>query len=184
MKFQNLVGEKFGKLTVVKYLGQVRTGQSKWLCRCDCPEQNFHEAIGSHLKVGNIKSCGCLNVGEARSLANTTHGMSTTPEWNSYHSAKKRCNPKFSHISNYANWSGRGIEFRFSSFEEFFAAVGPRPEPKKLYSLDRFPDNDGHYEKGNVRWATKKQQANNRRCDNCTFLKARITELEKRLGEK
>lgn len=174
MKFQNLVGQKFNKLEVKQYLGQVKSGQSRWLCLCDCG--NTHEAIGSHLKTGNIKSCGCLNTGEARSRASTIHGGYNTPEYTSYHSAKKRCNPKF--VAKYADWSGRGIEFRFTSFEEFLEEVGPRPEPKHLYSLDRFPNNDGHYEKGNVRWATKKQQALNRRCDRCTVLLARIKELE------
>jgi len=106
--------------------------------------------------------------------------MSFTPEWNSFHAAKKRCTSSTS--KSFADYGGRGIEFRFKSFEEFFAEVGPRPEPKFLYSLERI-DNDGHYECGNVRWATKKQQARNRRCDKCQIFLARIKELEKRLAE-
>jgi len=179
MKFQNLVGQKFNLLTVREYVGKNGIGQSRWQCQCDCGK--YHDALAHHLKSGSVKSCGCLNTGDARREASTTHGMSTTPEWNSYHAAKKRCNPQFAHVQNNADWSGRGIEFRFTSFEEFFAEVGPRPEPKHLYSLDRFPNNDGHYEKGNVRWATKKQQALNRRCDRCTVLLARIKELENQL---
>jgi hypothetical protein len=105
--------------------------------------------------------------------------MSFTPEWTSFHAAKKRCtNPKF---KQFADYGGRGIEFRFKSFEEFFAEVGPRPEPKFKYSLERI-DNNSHYEVGNVRWATKKQQARNRRCDKCELLLARIKELEARLA--
>jgi hypothetical protein len=178
MKFQDLVGQRFNKLIVIQYVGKNPRGQSRWLCQCDCGKT--HEALASHLKVGNIKSCGCLNTGNARREASTTHGMSFTPEWNSYHSAKKRCNPKF--VEKYYDWSGRGIEFRFHSFEDFFAEVGPRPEPKHQYSLDRFPNNDGHYEKGNVRWATKKQQACNRRCDRCEILLSRIRDLEVRIA--
>lgn len=178
MRFQDLTDKKFGKLTVVRYVGKVKSGQSRWLCICECG--NEHEAVGSHLKTGNIKSCGCLNTGEARAKASTTHGMSFTPEWNSYHSAKKRCNPKFAHVKNYADWSGRGIKFKFKSFEEFFAELGPRPEPKFSYSLERI-DNDGHYEKGNVKWDTKENQARNRRCNNCKALKKRIGELESKL---
>ena len=179
MKFQDLAGQKFGKLTVIKYLGQVKSGQSKWLCQCDCPEQNLHEAIGSHLKSGNIKSCGCLNKGEARRKASTRHGMSFTPEWNSYHSAKKRCKPE--QAKNYPDHAGKGIEFRFNSFEEFFAEVGFRPEPKFDYSLDRWPDPYGHYAPGNVRWATKEQQALNRACEHC-LRRNNVLELSKGLA--
>lgn len=128
MKFQDLTGRTFNKLTVVKYLGQVRTGQSRWLCRCDCGNPKLHEALGSHLKAGGIQSCGCLSSTEARRKANTRHGMAYTPEWNSFHAAKKRCKPE--QAEKYPDHAGRGIEFRFSGFEDFYAAVGPRPEPK------------------------------------------------------
>lgn len=179
MRFQDLVGQRFSKLLVLKYLGKGNFGQSRWLCQCDCG--NTHESFAHHLKKGDVKSCGCLNTSEARSESRKTHGMSYTPEWTSFHAAKKRCtNPK---SPLYKDYGGRGIEFRFTSFEEFFAVVGPRPEPKFDYSLDRI-DNDGHYEKGNVRWATKQQQARNRRCDKCSLLLARIRELETRLAEK
>lgn len=181
MKFQDLTGQKFGKLTTVKYLGQVRTGQSRWLCQCDCPEQNFHEALGSHLKAGNIQSCGCLTKGKPRQLASMKHGWVGTPEYESFNAAKKRCNPN--RKEKFPDYAGRGIEFRFENFTDFIEDVGPRPEPKFAYSLDRI-DNDGHYEKGNVRWATKLEQARNRRCAQCALFQARIIKLEKRLEEK
>jgi hypothetical protein len=86
------------------------------------------------------------------------HGMSRTPEWDAYVHAQQRCNnPK--NIS-YVDYGGRGIKFLFTSFEQFFAELGFRPDGK---SLDRYPSNDGHYEPGNVRWATAVQQANNKR---------------------
>ena len=71
-------------------------------------------------------------------------------------------NPAFEHYQK------RGIAVcdRWRSFENFLADVGERPSMK--HSLDRYPNNDGNYEPGNVRWATKQQQANNR-LTNLTF---------------
>jgi hypothetical protein len=84
--------------------------------------------------------------------------MSCTPEYYACFDAKYRCtNPKDKYWKDYG---GRGIEFRFTSFEEFFAELGTRPTP--AHSLDRI-DNNGHYEPGNVRWATKAEQNANRR---------------------
>ncbi len=86
-----------------------------------------------------------------------THGMKGTPEYKAYYNAKERCtNP---HYWYWRRYGGRGIEFRFASFAEFFAELGPRPSPE--HSVDR-KENDGHYEKGNVRWATRSEQEKNK----------------------
>jgi len=79
-------------------------------------------------------------------------------EYMAYQDAKRRCkNPYYAaHLEGYKK---RGIEFLFNSFEEFIEHIGPRPAGS---SLDRI-DNDGNYCAGNVRWATAKQQAQNRR---------------------
>lgn len=89
--------------------------------------------------------------------------MYGSPEYWAYHGARQRCtNPK---ANGYRNYGGRKIEFRFSSFGEWFATLGPRPGPE--YSVDRI-NNDGHYEPGNVRWATDSEQiANRRHCSTC-----------------
>jgi hypothetical protein len=91
------------------------------------------------------------------------HGASSrgarTVEFTAYHAAKGRCtNPNG---AKWADYGGRGIQFLFTSFEQFLAEVGLRPSPE--HSLDRWPNNDGNYEPGNVRWATKEQQVSNRR---------------------
>lgn len=71
--------------------------------------------------------------------------------------ARQRCNnPNY---KQFADYGGRGIEFRFDSFEEFYAELGPRP-PGLV--VDRI-NNNGHYEKGNIQWATRSQSSFNRR---------------------
>jgi len=86
------------------------------------------------------------------------HNMSGTPEYKAYDGAKDRCT-RSTH-KRWQDYGGRGIEFRFTSFEQFLAELGPRPTPE--HTLDR-SNNDGHYEPGNVRWATQLEQQNNRR---------------------
>jgi hypothetical protein len=79
--------------------------------------------------------------------------------WRSYNAAKRRCRvPSTAYFNRYGR---RGIKFCFASFQAFIEAVGLRPTPR--HSIDRWPNNDGNYEKGNVRWATYKQQLRNRK---------------------
>jgi hypothetical protein len=72
--------------------------------------------------------------------------------------AKGRCTNV--HNKDYLDYGGRGIKFLFNAFQEFFTELGSKPSHQ--HSLDR-KDNDGNYEPGNVRWATKVEQRNNRR---------------------
>jgi hypothetical protein len=93
---------------------------------------------------------------------NYKHGLIHLSEYKTWSAMKDRClNPK---SSNYPRWGGRGISVHgpwVNDFPAFYAYVGPRPTPQ--HSLDRYPDNDGNYEPGNVRWATKSEQNLNRR---------------------
>lgn len=96
-----------------------------------------------------------------------THGYSLHPNYNRWNNVNERCfNPNQEHFADYG---GRGItvcpEWRKEAGPKAFCDylddnLGTCPEGM---SLDRFPNNDGNYEPGNVRWATRKQQTDNRR---------------------
>lgn len=79
-------------------------------------------------------------------------------EYRIYCNVKYRCNTSTAH--NYLEYGGRGIQCMFKSFEEFLQELGPRPTIK--HSIERL-DNNGHYEVGNVKWATRTEQRNNQR---------------------
>ena len=98
------------------------------------------------------------------------------PLWELYRAMVRRCHdPSFKHFKNYG---GRGIavcaRWR-ESFAAFVSDVGPRPSP--AHTLDR-KDNDGNYEPGNVRWATKSQQARNTRFNRLLTARGKTQTLE------
>ena len=151
-KTKNLNDRSFGRLRVIGYIGTNRTRNAVWLCLCNC---GTWKIITGHELLLGTQSCGCLRLERARE-STSTHRASKSPEYRAYYAAKSRCtNPN---VHNFHRWGGRGIEFRFNSFEEFFADIGQRPS--KAHSLDR-RNNNGHYEKGNIHWATRIEQANN-----------------------
>lgn len=101
-------------------------------------------------------------------MPKVTHGHSGTSLYKTWERMRQRChNPN---SNSYGNYGGRGIvvcERWLSSFENFLADMGERPEGK---TLDRYPDNDGNYEPGNCRWATNaEQKRNTRRTKMITF---------------
>jgi hypothetical protein len=163
--FQNLINRKFGRLTVVSLNRTTgRTGPPPrgtfWNCRCDCG--NATVVLASALKRKETRSCGCLR-NEMRPILRRTHGQSRkTAAYRAWLNMKRRClRPQ---CDKFKFYGGRGIKIHqpwIESFEAFFADVGPRPGPG--YSLDRYPDNDGDYRPGNIRWATKAEQSGNRR---------------------
>ena len=153
-----MIGNVYGRLTVVKRAPKEKNIKPKWECLCECGEITI--VFGYVLRRGATESCGCL-ANELSSIRETTHGATRTAEWRSYHAAKNRCQNE--NNDAYDRYGGRGIEFRFSSFEEFFEELGFKPTTK--HSVDRI-ENNGHYEAGNVKWSTAKEQANNRRKSN------------------
>lgn len=155
----SIAGQKFNMLTVLEKSEMQINGNVKWDCVCDCG--TLCSVTGSRLKQGITKSCGCLAKFNAiGNVAKTTHNMSKTSEYQAWSDAKLRCfNTEH---PQYGYYGGRGITMQESwvnNFQSFIGFIGVKPY--EACSLDRI-DNDSDYCEGNVRWATKSEQAANR----------------------
>lgn len=156
-------GSRYGRLTVIENAGVSKSrwgNHALWLCRCDCGNTSI--VSGKKLRNGHTKSCGCLNREITKERA-TTHGQTKHPLYATWRNMIDRClNPGNINSEHYGE---RGIQVYEPwrddprPFIEWIEEnLGPRP---KRHTLDRI-DNDGNYEPGNLRWATKKVQAGNR----------------------
>jgi len=169
---EDLSGRVFDRLTVLRRAENSAKYFKYWLCRCSCPAATEKAIRSDALLNKRTRSCGCLakEVAHMRSGSkhpSFRHGHSKrkqmSPEFHSWRGMIYRCSPK--NKTDYSNYFGRGITVcdRWrgkGGFENFLADVGLRPEGT---SIDRWPNKDGNYEPGNCRWATAKQQNNNRR---------------------
>lgn len=175
-----IIGKKFGRLTVLALDGLDDRSYRMILCACDCGEKvRVRQAT---VLRGELRSCGCLldekrlqNLAVAHSRQ-IKHGMSGTPMGYVWNSMIQRCyNPK---DANYVRYGARGIiccAALQASPVGLVYAIGERPSDE--FSIDRI-DNDGNYFCGqcgecvrngwklNIRWATCKEQSRNRRSNN------------------
>ncbi len=159
-KFIDLTGQRFGRYVALHRGVDWRPGNPAWVCRCDCGTEKTVRAAS--LRRGTTVSCGCYNSENKRAMCverNTTHGMSGSREYIVWSNMVQRCHDPNS--TNYSDYGGKGIAVcdRWRKFENFFADMGQKPSPK--HTLDRSDSSLG-YSPDNCRWATMKEQENNR----------------------
>lgn len=157
----DLAGRRFGATSAVRRTFRQQPAGGRrggWECVCDCGQA--HWVPTAHLQSGRVSRCAnCANRARTSHSA-AVRGSKRWPEYRIWSSMKQRCqNPR---NEKFADYGGRGIRVceRWQVFENFFADMGRRPTSE--LSVDR-RDNNGNYEPGNCRWATRSTQSRNQR---------------------
>lgn len=149
----DLIGERFGRLVVLKKVGNDKWRHTQWLCQCVCGKEKI--ILGYDLRSGHTKSCGCLVIKHGHYRNNKRSRI-----YRSWEGMIGRCTNL--NDKDYQSYGGRGITVcgRWRKFVNFLEDMG---EPStQQHSIDRINNDKGYY-KENYRWATKKEQQRNTR---------------------
>lgn len=172
-----IIGKKFERLTVIAELPNSNRGIHNFKCQCECGNENVVDYY--KLINGKTKSCGCYAKDR-----NTTHGKSDSRIYHVWIDFKDRCNN--TNNTAYKFYGGRGISVCgewINSFESFYKWAMENGYTDDL-TIDRI-DVDGNYEPSNCRWATMREQANNRRNSikiKCDGVEVPLTDIARKYG--